>query len=103
MIDITKTYITTSGKTVKIYSTDGVGCYKVHGAVLRTDGMWYWYEYKPVITNHYSDWWFNFEGGRVAAAQFSEPWESSLEARPKAKAKPVKKQAKKTKKKGKKK
>ena len=67
------------------------------------DGMWYWYEYKPVITNHYSDWWFNFEGGQVAVAQFSEPWESSLEARPKAKAKPVKKQAKKTKKKGKKK
>jgi len=39
MIDINKTYRTRCGHQVRIYATDGAGCYPIHGAYCE-DGEW---------------------------------------------------------------
>jgi len=39
MIDVNKKYTTRDGREVRIYATDGVGCYPIHGAVLEY-GIW---------------------------------------------------------------
>jgi hypothetical protein len=38
MIDKSKTYRTRDGREVRIYATDGVGRYSVHGAIREDDG-----------------------------------------------------------------
>jgi hypothetical protein len=45
MIDISKQYRTRDGREVRIYATDGMGIYPVHGAVKTEDG-WIFYTWQ---------------------------------------------------------
>jgi len=57
MIEVNKKYTTRDGKEVRIYATDGLGAYPVHGAILEY-GIWginSWTEYGEQEGRHKSE------------------------------------------------